>query len=407
MKRVPRDPLRVLIVCQGDLAGASQKQALWFGRELARTGHAVLLSLHGDPESAAREDALSIDGLEVRFHGFRGRTLRRSDLAAARAFAPTLVHAFNARVPAATAARAYVRATGAPVFVHWEDDEFGIRDRVNTPSVVRRIASHGRNVACVVYPPAGPHVTRATIDWARASAGHDALTPALATWVREELRRPCRVVLPIAPHVRDPLPVPSGRLRYLRGRQILLVTGRVHGGSVKDIELGLEATALLRERGHDAVFVHAGHVHPRFDVGVMVEAAGLTPTDARFLGYLPFSAIPPLLREADVLLQPGAPSRFNRLRLPSKMQAYLTSGVPTITFAVGFAELLEDGTEVVKLHTHEANELAAAITSILQDSALKDQLAEGARRAALRLFDPVANGAELVEHFRVGLRAVT
>lgn len=397
--------MRVLIVCQNDFDGASEKQALWFGRELARAGHAVLISLHGDAESARREGAQGIDGLEIRFHAFRGRSLRRSDIAVARSFAPTIVHAFNPRVPTATAARAYARATGAQVFVHWEDDEFGIRDRVNTRSLVRRIASYGRNVACVIHPPAGPLVTRGTLQWARAAAGHDALTPALAAWVEEHLRRPCRVVLPIAPHVHDPLPEPSGRLRDLRGRQALLVTGELHGGSVDDVELALKATALLRERGHDAVFVHAGRVAPRFDVDAMVEAAGLTPADARFLGYLPFAAIPPLLREADMLLQPGAPSRFNRLRLPSKMQAYLASGVPTVTFAVGFAELLEDRHEVIKLQSDGVDELATAVAAIFRDPALRDRLAEGGRRAARRLFDPVANGAALVEHFRAGIEA--
>jgi len=396
-------PLRVLIVCQYDLAGASEKQALWFGRELVRTGHLVLMSLYGDPESAGREAADGVEGLRLHFHRFRGRTVRSADLRVAGEFAPTAVHAFSARVPVATAARAYARATGAPYFVHWEDDEFGIRTRVNTPSFARRIASHGRSLARAFYPPAGPYVTRATLQWARGAAGHDALTPALADWVQEQLGRPCEVVLPIAPHVWEPLPAPSDTLRDLASRRVLMITGAIHGGSVPDIETALQATALVRQRGHDAVFVHAGTVVARFDLDAMVRDAGLAPAHARFLGPLPFPAIPPLLREADVLLQPGAPSTFNRLRLPSKLQAYLASGVPTVTFAIGFGEMLEDRMEVLKVSTAAAEELTDAIAAILDDDVLRQRLAEGGRRAAQRLFDPGANGAALVAYFRAGM----
>jgi glycosyltransferase involved in cell wall biosynthesis len=401
----PADPLRVLMVCQNDLDGASEKQALWFGRELVRSGHRVFLSLHGDPETAQREGALGIEGLDVRFHRFRGRTLRRSDLAAARAFEPTLIHAFNARVPVATATRAYARAINAPIFVHWEDDEWSISARVHSRSLVRRLGTYGRNIASPIYPPVGPYVTRGTVRWAQYVAGHDALTPALAARVQERLHRACQVVLPIAPNVHEPPPLPSERLKDLRGREILMITGHVHGGSIADLEMTLRATALLRQRGRDAVFVHAGRVMPRFDVDAKVAEAGLTSADARFLGYLPFPDIPPLLREADVLLQPGAPSQFNRLRLPSKVQAYLASGVPTVTFAVGFAELLEDRVEVLKLQHYDATELADSVVAVLEDRGLRRRLSEGGRHAARRLFDPVTNGAALVSHFRAGLEA--
>lgn len=398
--------LRVLIVCQNDLAGASEKQALCFGTELARRGHHVMLSLHGDPDSARREGALGVPRLHVHCHQFRGRTLRRLDLATARRFAPNAIHAFNARVPIASAARAYARGTGAAVFVHWEDDEFGILERVNTRSPGRRIASRGRNIACLVHPPAGPMVTRQTIRWAQGAAGHDALTPALAEWVRERLGRPCEVILPIVPHVHDPVPSPSRRLGDLRDRIVVMITGEVHGGSVGDLELALRACGAMRRRGHDVVLVHAGRVGRRFDVGAMVREGGLTDADARFLGYLPFPEIPPLLREADVLLQPGPPSRFNQLRLPSKMQAYLASGIPTVTFAIGFAELLADGREVLKLYTSDVEELAQAITSITRDGDLRDRLAAGGRLAAGRLFDPETNGSALIGHITAGLSLV-
>jgi hypothetical protein len=116
------EPLRVVLVCQGDLGGASEKQALGFAEQLTARGHPVMLSLRGDPATVTREGADRVQNLTVRFHSFRGPRLARADVDAVRAFNPTLVHAFNPRVGTLVAARAYARAAAAPLFVHWEDD---------------------------------------------------------------------------------------------------------------------------------------------------------------------------------------------------------------------------------------------------------------------------------------------
>jgi glycosyltransferase involved in cell wall biosynthesis len=113
--------------------------------------------------------------------------------------------------------------------------------------------------------------------------------------------------------------------------------------------------------------------------------------------------VPALLRRADVLLQPGPPSDFNRLRLPSKMQAYLASGRPTVTFAVGFAELLEDREEVVKTHTGDPSELADRVEEVLDDGALRARLEHGGPAAAARLLDPARNTDALLAHYREAL----
>lgn len=400
--------MRILTVCQTDLRSGSGKHAMWFGQQLARQGHEVLLSLHGDPDSAASEGALGVNGFGAHFHEFRGRRLRRGDIAAARAFAPTVIHAFNARLPAATAARAYARATGAPVCVHWEDDEFGVRDRVHTSSLVRKLATRVRGPLSVVYPPALPAVTSGTMRWARRAAGHDALTPSLATWVEETLGRPCSVVLPITPHVHDDLPVASDVLADFAGRPVLMIAGSLHGGSLADVKVALVATAMIRARGHDAAFVHCGPVQMHIDAATLISSTeGLSGSDVRFLGYQPSLGFPALLREATVLLQPGEPSPYNRLRLPSKVQAYLASGVPVITFASGFGALLEDGVDALKLHTHEPEELALAVLSVLEDSDLSARLARGGRVAAQRLFDPEANGTALGKHLATAAKIAT
>jgi glycosyltransferase involved in cell wall biosynthesis len=143
----------------------------------------------------------------------------------------------------------------------------------------------------------------------------------------------------------------------------------------------------------------------RYDLEQMAAEAEMAPGSAISLGYFPFSQLPRVLSSASILVQPGRPIDFNRLRLPSKMQAYLASGTPTITFAAGFAELLEDRVEVLKTYGDEPEELADRIAELLEDSELRATLAAGGPRAARRLFDPVANVETLLAHYRRCLEA--
>jgi glycosyltransferase involved in cell wall biosynthesis len=322
-----------------------------------------------------------------------------------RAFGPTLVHAFNPRVPTVRAAAQLRRAMGAPVFVHFEDDEWrpppqafpGERAYLPAARWVRRHL-------WPLHPPLWWQATPASLRWvARNAHALDALTPVLAEEVRRRLRRECAVVLPITPrHLIAPgesaVPLPE-----LSGK-VIAYTGTVLPVYLPDLRLGLDAVAEVQRRGHDVSFLHAGDTFG-FDPQVLAGEAGLRPGSAHFLGYRPFSQMPAILKRADILVQPGPPSEFNRLRLPSKMQTYLESGTPTVSFAVGFGELLEDGSEVLKTYTAEHSELADRIVGLLDDDALAARLAAGGPAAAARLFDPVANTDALVEHYQRSLRA--
>lgn len=396
------------MVCQGDLNSATQKQALAFAEGLGERGHAVMLSLHGDPATAAREGADRTPGVSVHFHRFRGARLHADDLAAARAFQPTLIHAFNPRIIVVTAACAYARATNAPVFVHWEDDEWGIRQGPPSHSPFRRVARLGRRVLHRVAPRHGVFITPRGIDWIRRNAcAFDALTPALADEVNRRVGRECRVIYPIslqrAGGANREAPAAPDLPRELEGRPIVAYTGHVQARSVEDLELALRAIAKVQARGHDAVLLHAGRALPRFDLERLAQRAGVARGSAVFLGYQPFERIPPLLERAAIVIQPGRPNDFNRLRLPAKLQAYLESGTPTIAFSVGFGEQLEDRRDVLKLHGFDPDELAARIIDVLEDPKLAATLAAGARAAGSRFFDPDRNTEALIEHYRQGL----
>ena len=128
--------------------------------------------------------------------------------------------------------------------------------------------------------------------------------------------------------------------------------------------------------------------------------------DEILLGHVALPDLGATLRSATALLQPGPPSRFNRLRLPAKLTLYLRSGVPTITFAGGVGELLVDREEVLMTYTDDPEELADRIVELVADADLRQRLARGGPLAAKRLFDAATNTDALLAYYRSALQSV-
>lgn len=392
--------MRILLVCQNDFGAPTEKQALGFALELARRGHEVRITLGRDDVGLEALGAVDVSAVEIGHHGFAGPRLRAADRAAARAFAPDVIHAFNSRVPVVAAAADLRRATGAPVFVHFEDDEWRPPPGLPGESPIRPLGRLGRRVISRAHPPAWLHSARRSLGWVRREAvAFDALTPALAREVSARLGRPCAVVHPVSPPTREAPDAPAPLPADLAGRPVALFTGSVLPIYRDDVLLGLRGVAEARRRGHDLVFVHAGPLHARIRAEDLLAESGLDTGSAAFLGAVPFDRIAGMLRAATVLLQPGHPSEFNRLRLPAKLQEYLASGTPTLTFAVGFGELLADRDEALLTRSGDPAELADRIIELLTDDGLRRTLARGGPAAARRLFDPVTNVDALLAHY--------
>lgn len=379
----------------------SEMHVLGFAEELASRGHAVMISVGGDPASAEREGLLVPAGVDVHQHRFAGPRLAKFSLEHARAFSPDIIHAWMPRVPAVSAARAYSRATGAPYVVHFEDDEW-----TPWPMAPQRLRGRVRllcqRLLWRLHPPMYVRSTPQTLRWVqRGAAGVDAISPPLAREVRDRLGRDCSLVLPVMPS----RSVHRGRSALVRhgDERIVLFTGRVMASSLPDFVCAIHAVAKVRSRGIDARLVQTGAIDPELDVRSLAREHGLDEPGMSLLGHLPFADIAPTLQGADVLIQSGPPSRFNRLRLPSKLQSYLESGTPTITFSAGIGELLREGEEVVMTHTSEPDELADLLVSVLTDEALRHRLSAGGVAAADRLFDPTRNTDRLLEYYRRAL----
>lgn len=395
--------MRVLFTALDDFAAPSEKQILGFAQELLRRGHEVLVSISGDLATAETEGVREIDGLQIRRHRFTGPRLVAADRSAARTFAPDVIHAFASRGPALHAAREYRRVTGAPVVVHFGDDEWEVPGLPAGDRIRHRLGRLARRGLASVQPSLWNHSTRATLRWTRRhAAGLDALTPALAREVEARLGRSCAVVLPVTPALAGAEPTPPGA--RTGSRPTALFTGSLWPVYLDDVLIGMRAVAEVQRRGHALDYVHVGRVFDRFDLPAIARSAGLAEGTTRLVAYVPFSHIPRLLSEATLLLQPGAPTRFNRLRLPSKLQAYLASGTPTLTFAAGFGELLVDREEALLTHTGDALELADRIEEALVDLDLRGRLGRGGPAAAARLFDPEANTDALLAVYEGAIR---
>lgn len=396
----------MLFVCSSDFREASAKQALWFAQELVARGHRALLSITGDVDTGSREGvAAGSEGLTIRAHRFLGPRLAAGDVRAAAAFAPDVIHCWNPRLAAVAVARRYAAASGAPVVVHWEDDEWRIRSDPMGRSRFRRLMRPAKRLAAFAYPPLGVTMNEGSLRWIkRTAAGLDALTPALAEHVSSGTGLPCRVILPVTPEPHPPegsaVPSPAPSPLAVIRQPVALWTGSVHPGLEADVRLAMAGVAQAQRRGVEVAFAHVGEVLPRYDTTAWAREAGLQPGSAHFLGYVPYPQVPALLREASVLLSPGAPNDYNRLRLPSKVQAYLASGRPTITFAVGFGELLRDREEALLTRTADPSELAELIVAALTDIELRDRLGRGGPLAARRLFDSETNTAALLDYYR-------
>ena len=404
----PSPHLRILFVCGADFTSASEKQVLWFSRELTARGHRVMVSLHGDRDSASAEGADRIEGLELRWHRFLGRRIAPGDVGAGKRFAPDLIHAWNSRPPIVAAARSYAGATGAPVFVHWEDDEWGQLDGLPASSLRHRAKHLARRIVARAHPPTWYLSTPWSLAWVEQNAtAHDGLAPAIAAEVRKRTGAQCAMLLPAnPPEVWSPTAeAPPFPAAFERSR-VLLYTGDINFGRLDDIRLALQAIAEVQRRGFDVTFVHAGRHTAEGTGGIerMARDAEMSAGTAMALGDLPFPQVPALLRKASILLQPGRRTTFNRFTMPSKLQSYLASGTPCITFAEGAGELFEDRVEVLKTYGDSSTELADRIVDLLTDDDLRRTLSENGPRAARRLFDPAANTDALVAHYRAWLQ---
>lgn len=90
----------------------------------------------------------------------------------------------------------------------------------------------------------------------------------------------------------------------------------------------------------------------------------------------------------------------NRDGLPTVLLEAMALGTPCVsTDVTGIPEVLRDGDTGLMVPQHDANALAAALARLLDDAALRDELASRARRLIEAEFDITRNAARQRAHF--------
>jgi hypothetical protein len=156
------------------------------------------------------------------------------------------------------------------------------------------------------------------------------------------------------------------------------------------------AVKFLRQRGHRIRLVRCG---PKAASGLLRQGAELAG-DFSDLGHLPLDALRALLAGATVLVQPGAPTKYNRGRMPAKIAPYLASGTPVVMPANYSWLGVRNREHAMMLESGTATEIADAIERVLQTP--ETARAMGARAAAFarKRFDLLECCAPLDEFYR-------
>jgi glycosyltransferase involved in cell wall biosynthesis len=136
----------------------------------------------------------------------------------------------------------------------------------------------------------------------------------------------------------------------------------------------LEAAARLLSNRSDLFFLFVG--------GTPRETRGFR---GRHLGTLPYEQMPEVTAAADVGVAPYDPSRLAQLRLgfywsPLKIFEYMASGLPVVTIRrPPLTEIVREDQDGLFFPEGDAQGLAAVITRLADDRALRERLGQSAR----------------------------
>ena len=199
------------------------------------------------------------------------------------------------------------------------------------------------------------------------------VTVAISSAVAEVVTGPARSRVRIVPQAVDlerftPAPADAAVRRSLGardGRALIGIVGRVD--HEKGVDIAVRATALLGDRAHLAVVGAPMHATDRYARDLAAEAAALGAS-VTFAGAR--ADVPEVLRACDVVVNASRAEPFGLSVLEAQ-----ACGTPVVaTRAGGIPEFVEDGTTGLLVAPGDATALAAALTRLLDDAALRNAL---------------------------------
>jgi glycosyltransferase involved in cell wall biosynthesis len=155
----------------------------------------------------------------------------------------------------------------------------------------------------------------------------------------------------------------SGRSSAAQDEAIVVYAGGVHPAVAGDFLELCKAVGMLAKKGRRIRLVRYGP--PALPPNVLTRGARMA---GRFedAGLFSHARLAPLLANATVLVQPGAPSAFNRRRLPAKLAPYLASGTPVVMPACYAWIGVKNGEHAMMFGDGGGAEIARAIAAVLE-----------------------------------------
>lgn len=158
----------------------------------------------------------------------------------------------------------------------------------------------------------------------------------------------------------------------------------------------VEAVSLLSRAGLPVELELVGDGPDRKPLEELVRRLGISDR-VRFCGWQPRESVERHLLMADVFALPSIIAGDGRMEgIPVALMEAMAAGVPVVTSSIsGIPELVEDGVSGLFAKQRSASSIASAIASLLEDSALRQRLAEAGTRRVRTEFELVANVGRL------------
>lgn len=169
----------------------------------------------------------------------------------------------------------------------------------------------------------------------------------------------------------------------------------------------IDACAQLRDQGVDFRCLCIGEGEDRPALEAQIQRLGLTE-QVRLLGQQPRDKVREAMGQADVMVLPSVITKTGKMEgIPVALMEAMASELPVVASQIsGIPELIDHGATGFLVPERDSKQLAAALTTLANDPALRRRMGAAGRLKVMEEFDLRRNAASLVELLRTHMPAV-
>lgn len=363
--------MRIVFINYYEYRVSSGVHIHFLANELTRLGHECTVVL---PRVA------NIETFGAPEYSFSDTAGFETDIRNGRYTADTVFHAWTPRDAARLPTLLASRTTGAPYFVHMEDNERNVlASHLGRPfEELARAAARGEAIPGNLHPVL--HQT-----FLEEAAGVTLLMDRLAEFVPASV--PTQLIWPACEREFFQIPTtPNLRLRRRLGIEddcsVIVYPGNVHHANCATVNNLYLALPLLEAAGHKIRLVRcAGRDSAVRDLPDLAGRYVIAQPE------LPSKKLPEWIAMADVLVQPGAPDAFDEYRFPSKLPLFLASGRPVVLARTNLGRFLDDGENCLILAQNTPEGIAAKVDWLLRHRGEAARIGHNGRKFAAANFN--------------------